>query len=129
MYILLKFIKSLPPSTPFVFVEFLSKLLPYYGKIIVGPTKELIEFPENSPQHAIGIQSLCNLFLDGTIGDENLPYLLSLLEDFQSDIYFSNYLVEMVKSTNEYQSFIKKEKKEIEEFEIPDDFLVKKEPN
>lgn len=119
MILLIKYIKSLDEFIPTTYVEFLAKLLSFFGKIIIGPTKELIQYPKGTPQHAIGIQTLCNLFLEGLLGEEHLPYLANLIQDFEEDPYFSNYLVEMVKSTREYREYIKKEKnKQILEEEI-----------
>lgn len=119
MAILIKYIKSLDEFIPNTYVEFLAKILSFFGKIIIGPTKELVQFPKGTPQHSIGIQTLCNLFLEGLLGDEHLPYLVNLIQDFEDDPYFSSYLVDMVKSTREYKEFLKKEKnKQILEEEI-----------
>lgn len=115
---------------PLTFVEFLAKVLSFFGKIIVGPAKELIEYPSGTPQHAIGIQTLCNLFLEGLLGDEHLPYLSSLISRFEEDPYFSSYLIDMVKSTREYKEFLKRENVQITEEEIEfDSFLIEKNIN
>ncbi len=132
MYTLIQYIKSLPEFVPITFVEFLGKLLPFFGKIIIGPSKELAEFPSGTPQHAIGIQTLCNLFLDGLLGEENYDYLRKLIYDFRNDYYFTDYLIEMVKSTREFR-IITQEKESLiqeesttEEWIIDDSILIEK---
>lgn len=142
MFILIQYIKSLDEFIPLTFAEFLGRLLPFFGKIIIGPAKELCQFPRNTPQHAIGIQTLCNLFLDGLLGEENHPYLIELIKNFESDPYFSKHLIDMVKSTNEFKALAKKFYKESEDKEdtvdlttiseeilIDDSFLVEKNKN
>jgi hypothetical protein len=108
MYVLLQHIKSLAEFMPLKYVEFLGRLLPFFGKIVIGPAKELCSYPRGTPQHAIGVQILCNLFLDGILGEENLSYLIELIQDFESDPYFTKNLIDMVKSTREYKEYLKK---------------------
>ncbi len=127
MFILIQYIKSLDTYMPLTYIEFLAKVLSFFGKIIVGPAKELIQYASGSPQRAIGIQVLCNLFLEGLLGDEHLPYLSDLISDFEEDPYFSSYLIEMVKSTREFKEYLKKEKKQTIEEEIEiDSILIEK---
>lgn len=143
MFLLIQYIKSLDDFMPLTFVEFLGRLLPFFGKIIIGPAKELCQYPLNTPQHAIGIQTLCNLFLDGLLGQENYLYLIELIKDFESDSYFTKNLIEMVKSTSEFRTLINKIYKDTkenddtidlssitdEEIIIDDSFLVEKNKN
>ncbi len=103
LFTVFDFIKKLPESVPFALVELLGNLLPSYRKIVLGPAKELCEFPQGSPQRAIGIQTLCNLHLEGLLPPENLNYLASLLDNFAVDPFFTDYLVDMVKSTRSYR--------------------------
>jgi|YNPMSStandDraft_1061717.scaffolds.fasta_scaffold12805_2 hypothetical protein len=114
MFLLIQHIKSLPESIPLKYVEFLGRLLPFFGKIIIGPAKELCQFPMGTPQHAVGIQILCNLFLDNLLGEENFSYLVKLINEFEQDPYFSKHLIDMVKSTSEYRLLLQKTK-ELEE--------------
>ncbi|GIX42892.1 MAG: hypothetical protein KatS3mg129_2625 [Leptospiraceae bacterium] len=124
MYILLQHIKSLPDFMPLKYVEFLGRLLPFFGKIIIGPAKELCQYPKGTPQHAIGVQILCNLFLDGLLGEENFPYLIELIRDFEQDPYFTKNLIDMVKSTREYKDFLKKSSKNInKDLELDEDII------
>lgn len=103
LFFVLEFIKKLPESVPFALVELLGNLLPSYRKIVLGPAKELCEFPMGSPQRAVGIQLLCNLHLEGLLPIDNLNYLASLLASFEVDPFFTDYLVDMVRSTRSYR--------------------------
>lgn len=103
LFFMLEFIKKLPESVPFALVELLGNLLPSYRKIVLGPAKELCEFPMGSPQRAVGIQLLCNLHLEGLLPADNLNYLASLLASFEVDPFFTDYLVDMVRSTRSYR--------------------------
>jgi hypothetical protein len=121
LFILLDFIKRLPESVPFALVELLGNLLPSYKKIVIGPAKELCEFPHGSPQRAVGIQTLCNLHLEDLLPSENLDYLASLLTNFEVDPFFTDYLVDMVRST---RSFRQRNQPSVQEDGLLDDILV-----
>ncbi|MBW7857697.1 MAG: hypothetical protein H3C43_05250 [Leptonema sp. (in: Bacteria)] len=103
LFYVLDFVKKLPESVPFALVELLGNLLPSYRKIVLGPAKELCEFQMGSPQRAVGIQLLCNLHLEGLLPLDNLNYLASLLSDFEVDPFFTDYLVDMVRSTRSFR--------------------------
>ncbi|MCS7205836.1 MAG: hypothetical protein NZ853_09070 [Leptospiraceae bacterium] len=122
LFLLIQYIKSLPVQIPITYVEFLGKLLPFFGKIVIGPAKELTRYPDGTPQKAIGIQILCNLFLDGLLGEENYMYLIDLTQNYQNDPYFTKHLFDLVKSTNEYHNFIKS--KNLYEIEPQDDIII-----
>jgi len=99
LFHILDFVKRLPENVPFALVELLGSLLPSYKKIVLGPAKDLCESEPGSPQRAVGIQTLCNLHLDGLLPGENLPYLADLLKGFEVDPFFTDYLVDLVRST------------------------------
>lgn len=119
LFHVLDFIKKLPDSVPFALVELLGNLLPAYRRIVVGPAKELCEFPEGSAQRAIGIQTLCNLHLEGLLPPENLDYLAGLLGGFEVDPFFTDYLVDLVRSSPSFRARRKGQSPEAD-----DDFLV-----
>lgn len=103
LYHVLDFIKKLPDSVPFALVELLGNLLPTYRRIAAGPAKELCEFPAGSPQRAIGIQTLCNLHLEGLLPPENQDYLAAMLGSFEVDPFFTDYLVDLVRSSSSFR--------------------------
>src|SRR5690606_6779565 len=96
-----------------------------YKKIVLGPAKELCEFPLGSPQRAVGIQTLCNLHLEELLPPENLNYLASLLSNFEVDPFFTDYLVDMVRSTRSYRM---RNRTPAQEDAVFDDILVELNP-
>lgn len=95
---LLSFVRSLPDDMPFGAVELIGTTLPSYGKIITAPAKELCEGKFSASAHAIGIQTLCNLFLDDLIDGDQADYISGLIENFEQDEFFSSHLVDLAKS-------------------------------
>lgn len=125
LFTVFDFIKRMPESVPFALVELLGNLLPSYKKIVLGPAKELCEFPQGSPQRAVGIQTLCNLHLEELLPPENLNYLASLLSNFEVDPFFTDYLVDMVRSTRSYRM---RNRTPAQEDSVFDDILVELNP-
>ncbi|MFN3604855.1 MAG: hypothetical protein ACK4UJ_09115 [Leptonema sp. (in: bacteria)] len=129
MYILIQHIKSFDSFMPPTYVEFLAKVLSFFGKIIIGPAIELTQYPIGTPQNAIGVQTLCNLFLEGMLGEEHLPYIVKLIQEYDENPYSSQYLIDLIKSTKEFKEFVKKQKNqnlELEEDIQLDSILIEK---
>lgn len=98
MLSLLGFIRNLPEDMPFGAVELIGATLPSYGKIITGPAKELATGNFSSAARAIGIQTLCNLYLDDLIEGDQIDYIGELIQSYENDEFFSSHLVDLVKA-------------------------------
>lgn len=97
MLLLFRFIRSLPSDIPYGTVELLSSLLPSYGPIVIGPTKELCD-SHNAPEvRAVGIQTLCNLFLEGKLTATDGQYLAGILNTFEEDRFQSEHHADLVR--------------------------------
>ncbi|MCB1166394.1 MAG: hypothetical protein KDK37_06755 [Leptospiraceae bacterium] len=99
MMLLLSFARRLPEDFPFGPVDLLGNILPLYGHIMIGPAKELVQENASSACLAVGVQTLCQLYLDGAIYGENMRYLQSMIDDFESDSYLSQNIIELVKNS------------------------------
>jgi hypothetical protein len=95
---LLGFVRSLPDDMPFGAVELIGTTLPSYGKIITGPAKELCTGNFSDSARAIGLQTLCNLYLDDLIEGDHVNHVAELIQSFEEDEFFSSHLVDLVKA-------------------------------
>ncbi len=98
MKIILGYIRKLPENTPFGAIDLISSLLPVYRQIILGPAKDLAMQSSRSVLKAIGLQTLCNMYLEGSLTGENALHLYKLIEDFKGDRYLTQHHVELVRS-------------------------------
>ena len=48
------------------------------------------------PVKAIGIQTLCNLYLEGKLDGAELDFLKEVVKDFQTDRFLTHHLVDLV---------------------------------
>lgn len=117
--IIIGFIRKLPDTTPFGAIDLISSLLPLYRKIILGPAKELAG-EKKQALRAIGIQTLCNLYLEGSLVGEQANYLQDIVKNFQPDRYLTYHHVELVRTATrsrrmEMMSFDEEEEPEIED--------------
>jgi len=117
MMLLLGFARSLPEDYPFGPVDLLGNILPLYGHIMIGPAKELVRSSSDAAE-AVGLQSLCQLYLDGVVHGDNAEYLQNLIDHFEGDSYLSQNIVELVQTSMHRVSL--EEKESID----PDDVLV-----
>lgn len=94
---IMSYIRKLPENIPFGVIDLLSGILPRFGKFILGPAKELANDPR-SALRAVGIQTLCNMYLDGELRDDNNIQLLDdLTKNFSQDSYRTEHHVELVR--------------------------------
>lgn len=99
MMLLLSFARRLPEDFPFGPVDLLGNILPLYGHIMIGPAKELVQSDRSAACVAVGVQTLCQLYLDGAISGDNAQYLQDMIEEFQGDRYLSQYIIELVQTS------------------------------
>lgn len=98
MMLLLGFARSLPEDYPFGPVDLLGNILPLYGRIMIGPAKELVRSSSDASE-AVGLQTLCQLYLDGVVHGDNAAYLKALISEFEGDSYLSQNIVELVQNS------------------------------
>lgn len=118
MMLLLNFARRLPDDFPFGPVDLLGNILPLYGHIMIGPAKELVQSRASSACEAVGVQTLCQLYLDGAIQGDNSRYLQDMIHRFEGDRFLSQYIIELVQTSMQRASL------EQEDTFDPDDVLV-----
>lgn len=94
---ILGFVRKLPPQVPFGIIDLLGSILPVYNRIIVAKAREMAEDSESETQRAIGIQTLCNMYLEGLLPGDQARHLESLIDAFKKDRYSTEHLTEMVR--------------------------------
>ena len=112
MQMLLRFARALPAQIPFGTVDLISSVLPGYKRIIMGPIKDLLGEPESSAARAVGIQTLCNLYLEGSLQGAETSYLEEILKNFDQDDYLTQHVADLVRLEMAY-----KEKQAAEDLE------------
>jgi hypothetical protein len=112
MQMLLRYVRALPDNIPFGTVDLISSILPTYRRIIMGPIKDLLNDTEHSAARAIGIQTLCNLYLEGSLQGEETAYLETVLREFDNDGYLTQHVADLVRLEMAY-----KEKQAAEDLE------------
>ncbi len=112
MQMLLRYARSLPDSIPFGAVDLISNVLPTYRRIVMGPIKDLLGENEGSAARAVGIQTLCNLYLEGSLQGEETAYLEQLLKGFDNDGFLTLHVADLVRLEMAY-----KEKQAAEDLE------------
>lgn len=117
MMLLLGFARSLPEDFPYGPVDLLGNILPLYGHIMIGPAKDLVR-SRSAASEAVGLQALCQLYLDGVVHGDNAQYLKELIQGFDGDSYLSQNIVELVHTSMQRASL------EEEGAIDPDDVLV-----
>lgn len=100
MKIILGFIRRLPDTTPFGAVDLLSSILPMYSRFIHGPARELLEDKKSAVCRAIGMQTLCNLYIEGSLHGDYASFLEKLAKNFQEDRYLTRHHVDLVRSVS-----------------------------
>ncbi len=103
MQMLLRYARALPDNIPFGTVDLISSVLPTYRRIIMGPIKDLLGENEASAARAVGIQTLCNLYLEGTLQGEETAYLETILQSFDSDGYLTQHVADLVRLEMAYK--------------------------
>jgi len=96
--VVLQHINAFSETILFGPIELMSNLLPHYGEIVINPAIKMASSKIGSPIRAIGIQILCNLFLEGKLPDAKKEQLNDLLNNFQQDRYLTLQTVELVRS-------------------------------
>ncbi|MCR9141092.1 MAG: hypothetical protein NXI24_02490 [bacterium] len=103
MQMLLRYARALPDNISFGTVDLISSVLPTYRRIIMGPIKDLLGENEASAARAVGIQTLCNLYLEGSLQGEETAYLEQILKDFDSDGYLTQHVADLVRLEMAYK--------------------------
>ncbi len=96
---ILRFIRDLPDQTPFGAVDLIAGLLPLYGSIITGHAVDLASEGQSEILRALGIQTLCNMYLEGLLSSEHSAYLDKIIRSFKGDRYFTQQITEIVRSS------------------------------
>jgi hypothetical protein len=115
---LLKFVRKLPESMPYGAVDLIAGLLPLYRKIIIAPLREMVQNDTSEIVRAIGLQTLCNMYMDGLLNSEDARFLKKILDTFSGDSYLTAPLAELTRIALSNISF------EYHDEEIFDDLLV-----
>lgn len=112
MQMLLRYARALPDHISFGTVDLISSVLPTYKRIIMGPIKDLLGEHEASAARAVGIQTLCNLYLEGSLQGEETAFLEQVLQKFDNDGYLTQHVADLVRLEMAY-----KEKQAAEDLE------------
>jgi len=94
---LVKFVYEMPESMPSAAVALIAALLPLYRQIVVGPARKMILDGDREIVRAVGLQTLCNLFLDGMLEGEDTKFLQQTITDFTEDDYFTKNTIDIVR--------------------------------
>lgn len=103
MKLLIDFARALPPGASYGVVELVSSILPSFRRIIMGPIQELITENPEGPARAIGIQTLCNLYLENLLQGEQIRFLEDVLKNFDSDDYLTQHVADLVRLEMAYK--------------------------
>jgi hypothetical protein len=96
--IIMQFIRNLPEQMPFGAVDLLSSLLPLYRGIITGHVIQLASEGESEVLRALGMQTLCNLYLEGLLNSDHVVYLENLMRSYKGDRYFTQQVIDITRS-------------------------------
>ena len=102
MQLLIRCVSEFDEEMPYGAVELFSSILPTYKRIVMGPLKDLIETGPG-PARAVGLQSLCNLYLDGQLQGEEIRYLTGCLKKFTQDDYLTLHVADLVRLEISYK--------------------------
>ncbi|MCB1323371.1 MAG: hypothetical protein KDK34_24140 [Leptospiraceae bacterium] len=103
MQTLIRYAKNLPDDIPYGTVELLSNILPAYRRIIMGPVKDLIKAPDGSPARAVGLQTFCNLYLNGALQGADIAFLQEEIKAFETDSFLTQHAVDLVRLEMAYK--------------------------
>jgi len=124
---IIAFCYELPDQTHFGAIELISTLLPLYRKIILGPIKEMALSGNTQATRAIGLQTLCNMYLEGNLSLEDAKFLEQLVASFKEDRYFSSHITDLVKGAMAGGNMTHDSEEEIQAIlDHSDDFLIQK---
>lgn len=113
MKMLLRYARDLPENIPFGTVDLISSILPTYRRIIMGPIKDLLNEAQDGPARAVAIQTMCNLYLEGSLQGSETAYLEDVLKSFDSDGYLTQHVADLVRLEMAYKE--KEAQKDLEE--------------
>ena len=98
MQMIVLLVKNLPIGIPSGGIELLAGILPEFRPFVMGPIRDLMKFDENTPAFLVGIQSMCNLYLEGALEGSDLNFLADKLDGFVSSDYITSHIVDLVRS-------------------------------
>ena len=93
---LIRHIHRLPKTIAFGPVELIASLLPIFAEEALAPAFEMAD-QENPPVRAIGLQVLCNFYLEGILPESETDRLENLLKDFRRDNYLTQHVADLVR--------------------------------
>jgi hypothetical protein len=93
---LIRHIQALPGSMAFGPVELIASLLPVFENRALAPAFEMAD-SENPTIRAIGLQVLCNFYLEDLLPDNETERLEALLRDFRRDDYMTQHVADLVR--------------------------------
>lgn len=94
--VLIRHIQKLTPGVAFGPVELIASLLPVFEDEALEPAFEMAA-SENPPVRAIGLQVLCNFFLEGNLPQSGVDRLEELLREFRKDNYLTQHVADLVR--------------------------------
>lgn len=96
MQLIIGLVRSLPEGVPAGIIELLASILPEFQRFVMGPVRELVQKNDHSPAFLVGVQSLCNLYIEGHLEGADVEYLAERLKGFESGDYITQHIVDLV---------------------------------
>ncbi|MBX7059807.1 MAG: hypothetical protein K1X75_17215 [Leptospirales bacterium] len=103
MKLLVDFVRGLSPDAPYGVVELISSILPTYRRIVMGSVMQLLEEAPDGPARAVGLQTLCNMYLDHALQGEQIRFLEQTLQNFDRDNYLTQTVADLVRLEMAYR--------------------------
>ena len=93
---LIAHIQQLPATIAFGPVELIASLLPVFAERALDPAFDMAG-SDNPAIRAIGLQVVCNFFLEDVLPESEIPKLEELLRDFRKDNFLTQHVADLVR--------------------------------
>lgn len=93
---LIDHIHKLPAGIAFGPVELIASLLPIFEERALAPAFQMAG-SDNPAVRAIGLQVLCNSYLEGSLPEDEVDRLDGLLRDFRKDNFLTQHVADLVR--------------------------------
>ena len=90
--------RGLPEGTPAGAIELIASILPEFRRFAMGPLRELMERKDGSPAYLVGVQALCNLYIEGHLEGSDVEHLADALEGVETGDYLTQHIVDLVRT-------------------------------
>ncbi len=97
MLFVMRFLREIPASVPFGAVEMIAAQLPIYGAGLLPTLRSLAQSQEEASR-ALGIQTLCNMYLEHRLPEADEEFLREQIQDFEDDRFATGHVAEMVRA-------------------------------